>query len=251
MIHYHGFPITPDSCALNVAKAGHAFVSHAHPGQLGIAIDNAQSFAIDNGAFSSWKSGNAITDWSGFLEWAEEISYFPHCDFIVIPDSIDGDLNEQTKLIAKFIGHFGSRAMQIGAPVFHLHEPLDHASYLSRAWGRVCIGSSGEYSEIGTEKWWRRMNDVMIAMCDEKGRPRCKLHGLRMLDPRIFSKFPFSSADSTNIGRNIGIDKAWRGSYTPASKGTRALVMRERIEQHAAAHVWSPMPQQFDLLGVL
>lgn len=248
MIHYHGLPITPGSSALAAIKKGHAFVSYAHHEQLGIAIDNCQSFAIDNGAFSAWKSGNPVKDWTKFMEWADEISYLPNCDFIVIPDSIDGDLNEQTALIGTFLKHFGSRGMQIGAPVFHLHEPIEHAKYLSSAWQRVCIGSSGEYAQIGTAKWWRRMNEVMCAMCDELGRPKCKIHGLRMLDPKIFTKFPFSSADSTNIGRNIGIDSKWKGTYLPPNKDVRALVMREKIESFNSALTWEKQPIQRDLM---
>lgn len=249
MIHYHGLPITPGTSALAAIKGGHAFVSFAHPDQLGIAVEVCQSFAIDNGAFSAWRSGKPITDWTPFFEWAEEISYLPNCDFIVIPDVIDGGLNEQTALIGAFLQHFGNRGMQVGAPVFHLHEPVEHAAYLSRTWQRVCIGSSGEFAQIGTAKWWQRMNEVMGSMCDEHGRPRCKLHGLRMLDPDVFTSFPFASADSTNIGQNVGIDSAWRGTYTPPSKDVRALVMRERIEAFNSAPVWKPQPRQIDLLA--
>lgn len=244
MIHYHGLPITPDKAAAAAIKCGHAFVSFAHAGQLGLAVELCQSFAIDNGAFSAWKSGKPIENWTPFFEWAEEISYLPNFDFLVIPDVIDGDLNAQTALIGSFLQHFGSRGMSVGAPVFHLHEPLEHAFYLSGTWQRVCIGSSGEYAEIGTAKWWQRMNLVMKAMCDTHGRPRCKIHGLRMLDPAVFTRFPFSSADSTNIGRNVGIDSAWRGTYTPPNKEVRAMVMRERIEQFNAAPVWVEQPIQ-------
>lgn len=236
MIHYHGLPITPGTAANSAVKGRHAFVSFAHPSQLGIAIEVCQSFAIDNGAFSAWKSGKPVTDWKDFFEWAEEISYLPHCDFIVIPDVIDGDLNAQTALIGSFLRHFGHRGMQVGAPVFHLHEPVEHAKYLSRTWPRVCIGSSGEYASIGTPAWISRMREVVGAMCDSRGRPMCKIHGLRMLNPKVFSKYPFASADSTNVGRNIGIDQAWKGTYLPPNKEVRALVMVERIESHPAAH---------------
>jgi hypothetical protein len=249
MIHYHGLPITPGTAALAAIKRGHAFVSYAHKDQLGIAIDNCQTFAIDNGAFSAWTSGKPITDWTPFLEWAEEISYLPHCDFIVIPDQIDGCLNDQTALIGKFLQHFGSRGTRVGCPVYHLHEPLEHAGYLSRAWPRVSIGSSGDYAQIGTPKWWNRMNQVMKAMCDERGRPNCKIHGLRMLDPEIFTRFPFSSADSTNIGRNIGIDSKWKGTYLPPNKDVRALVMREKIESFNSANTWDSQPVQMELVA--
>ncbi|MDC7863915.1 hypothetical protein TH59_02950 [Pantoea ananatis] len=53
-----------------------------------------------------------------------------------------------------------------------------------------------------------------------------------MLNPLIFTKLPLASADSTNVARNIGIDKAWSGAYSPASKETRASVLVERIESH-------------------
>ena len=249
MTPYFGLPMTPDSVAIKAVKGRNAFVSWAHPDQLCIAVDVCKSFAIDNGAFSAWTAGKPIVDWSAFFDWADEISYLPHCDFIVIPDVIDGDLNEQTALIGAFLRRFGHRGMQVGAPVFHLHEPLDHARYLSRAWPRVCIGSSGEYAEIGTPKWWQRMSAVMDAMCDEKGRPNCKIHGLRMLDPDIFTRFPFSSADSTNVARNIGIDSRWRGTYTPASKEAKALVLVDRTEAFQGGLRWDRQPKQMELVA--
>jgi hypothetical protein len=61
-----------------------------------------------------------------------------------------------------------------------------------------------------------------------------------MLDPEIFTKLPFSSTDSTNIGRNVGIDKNWKnGNYPPPTKEVRAQVMRSRIEAHNAPAVWN------------
>lgn len=51
-----------------------------------------------------------------------------------------------------------------------------------------------------------------------------------MLNPAVFSEVPLSSADSTNVARNIGIDSAWRGTYQPRSKETRASILVERIE---------------------
>ena len=78
----------------------------------------------------------------------------------------------------------------------------------------------------------------MNAITGSDGLPLTKLHGLRMLNPKIFTRLPLSSADSTNIARNIGIDSAWRGTYLPPSKDVRALVMRERIESSHSARYW-------------
>ena len=79
----------------------------------------------------------------------------------------------------------------------------------------------------------------MDAVCGPDGYPICKLHGLRMLNPKVFTKLPFASADSTNIARNIGIDKRWKtGAYPPPTKESRARLMRQRIEHYQGAERW-------------
>ena len=85
----------------------------------------------------------------------------------------------------------------------------------------------------------------MAIVCDGDGMPRVKLHGLRMLNPDVFRHLPFSSADSTNVARNIGIDQAWRGTYTPPTKEARAAVMRARIESHNAPTRWAFQVPEF------
>lgn len=230
MIHYHGGPITPESCALRVWKGRHAFVSFAAPQQIEAAAGVSQSFALDNGAFSFWKAGKP-TDWSGYMDWVSQWIDHPGCDFAIIPDVIDGSENENDRLIASWPFKKG-----YSVPVWHMHESLARLRHLALEFPRVAIGTSGEYAQIGTNAWWQRMNIAMSNVCNERsGRPLTKLHGLRMLDPDVFSRFPFHSADSTNVARNIGIDGAWRGTYTPASKETRGQVIAERIEQHNSA----------------
>lgn len=233
MIHYQGLPITPETAAVEAIKAGHAFVSFRHSDQLRLAIEVCQSFAIDNGAFSAWRSGQPVTDWSSFYEWASDCRRIPSCDFAVIPDVIDGDEAANDALLYEW-----PLPRWFGAPVWHLHESIGRLERLSAEWPRICIGSSGDYATIGTTFWWARMYQAMRAICDEQGRPACKLHGLRMLDPAVFTRFPLSSADSTNIGRNIGIDKRWNGPYPPAGKSARAQVMRGQIESFNAPASW-------------
>lgn len=234
MIHYHGLPITPDTAAVAAVGGGHGFVSFAHPGQLGVASHVCQSFAIDNGAFSAWRSGNPILDWTPYYEWAGQAKLIPSCDFAVIPDVIDGDERANDELLAEW-----PLPRWFGAPVWHMHESLSRLERLASEWPRVCIGSSGEFASIGTAAWWGQMARAMRVLCDDDGRPLCKLHGLRMLNPEIFTRIPFASVDSTNIGRNIGIDQAWKGTYTPPTKEARAQVMRARIESQNAPARWS------------
>jgi hypothetical protein len=246
MIHYHGLPITPASAAIAAVGGGHSFVSFMHPQQLGIAIEHCQSFAVDNGAFSAWKSGNPITDWSRYYEWVAELHRYPSFDFAVIPDVIDGDEKANDALISEWPWSAG-HAKHIGAPVWHMHESIDRLIRLACEWPRVCIGSSGDYATVGDAKWWQRIGKAMNNITDKNGLPVCKIHGLRMLNPDVFTRLPFSSADSTNIAQNVGIDSAWRGTYTPPSKEVRATVMRERIEQHQSAIFWKYQPEQLEI----
>jgi hypothetical protein len=250
MIHYHGLPITPESCAAKVATGGHVFLSFAHAGQQGVAVGVAQSFAVDNGAYSAWRAGRPVADWGPFWEWAQEMTSMPSCDFVVLPDVIDGSEADNDDLIAEAQNRLPEWSL---APVWHLHESIGRLESLANEFSRVCLGSSGAYAEIGTTGWWRRIGEAMAAVCDDGGRPMTKLHGLRMLDINVFTKIPFASADSTNIGRNIGIDSRWSGAYSPATKETRAMLIRERIEAHNAPHVWrfsaDTQPELFAILA--
>lgn len=249
MIHYHGLPITPETAAAAAVGAGHAFVSFKYPGQLGLAASVCQSFALDNGAFSAWREGKPVEDWSEFYRWAKECQRIPSCDFAVIPDVIDGTEKDNDELVKAW-----PLPRWFGAPVWHMHESLVRLQVLVSEWPRVCIGSSGEFAVVGTAAWWGRMAQAMRIACDEDGYPLARLHGLRMLNPEVFSRLPLASADSTNIGQNVGLDVAWRGTYLPATKEARARVMRERIETHNALARWPfmtpevPEPEQGVLL---
>ena len=225
MIHYHGLPITPVDVCGETMQGKHAFVSYQHKSQLQIAMEVCQSVAVDNGAFSAWKKGKPIKDWSGFYEWISEFINHPAFDFAVIPDVIDGDevQNDELLLSCPLQKHQS-------APVWHMHESIERFYNLCHTYPRVCIGSSGSFAKIGTPQWWGRINAAMSEVVDDNGYPPCKLHGLRMLNPAIFSKLPFASVDSTNVARNIGIDQAWFGSYTPPDKVWRAKLMIARIE---------------------
>lgn len=244
MIHYHGLPITPATAAAASLVAGHAFVSFRHPDQLAIAVECAQSFAIDNGAFSAWRAGEPVTDWTPFYAWAAECLRIPACDFAIIPDVIDGDEAANDALVSEW-----PLPKWFGVPVWHMHESLARLESLSAEWPRVAIGSSGDYAVVGSAAWWSRIGQAMRVVCDQDGRPMVKLHGLRMLDPAVFTRLPFASADSTNIGRNIGIDSKWQQAYAPPTKEARAQVIRQRIEAHNAPARWSFLPiEQTELL---
>lgn len=243
MIHYHGGLITPSTAQVQAIHAGHAFVSFRAPSQLGLVMEIAQSFAVDNGAFSAWKSGSPITDWSPYYAWAASLMRHPGFDFAVIPDVIDGDEYQNDLLVDEW-----PLPRWIGAPVWHMHESVERLVRLCADWPRVCIGSSGEFAAVGNARWWERMGEAMDAICID-GMPLSRIHGLRMLNPAVFRHLPLSSADSTNIAYNIGLDIKWNGAYSPVTKEARASVMRHRIEHVNGGQRWAGIPTKFVQAG--
>lgn len=232
MLHYHGLPMTPELDMLRAFRGRHAMVSFSDPRQIEHATEICQSVTLDNGAFSAWVNKTPY-DFDGYLSWASKWVKHPCVEWCVIPDIIDGDERDNDRMLRDW-----PLPAVLSVPVYHLHESLDRLSRLTGAYPRIAIGSSGQYADPGSASWWARMAEVMDAVCDSDGMPRVKLHGLRMLDPDHFSQLPLSSADSTNVARNAGIDKAWNGPYAPRSRSVRAIVMMDRIEAHASARRW-------------
>ena len=247
MIHYHGLPITPTADMLRAMRARHMMVSYFEPRQIAEACEIGQSVVVDCGTFSAWCAG-VVPDFSGYEEFVAIWIVHPAVDWVVIPDVIDGTEERNDELIATWPF---SKALSV--PVFHLHESLDRLKRLIAQFPRIALGSSGQYADPGAPSWWSRMAELMKILCDERGMPRVKIHGLRMLDPVLFSHLPLSSADSCNVARNIGLDQAWSGTYTPRSKWARALVMMDRIEHHASARRWdgrsAGVQQNMELFG--
>lgn len=229
MIHYHGGPITPYSVAVATWKGRHGMTSFARPEQTGDMAELCQSFAIDNGAFSIWSKGGTL-DVAAYAEYVREWMRHPGFDWCLMPDTITGTEQDNANLIAQWLLH-ERMPVEISVPVWHLHESLERLDYLCRCYPRVALGSSGDYSEPGAPEWWDRMHEAMGTACDDQGRPRVKLHGLRMLNPTVFSQLPLASADSTNVARNhVRARQNYHCSPTMA-----ALLLVDRIEAHASA----------------
>lgn len=239
--------MTPTSVMLRVLQGRHAMVSFEKPQQIEEACEVCQSVVLDNGAFSAWRAGTAY-DFAGYQRWVAHWLRHPAVDWCVIPDVIDGSEDQNDALLAEW-----DLPEHFSVPVYHLHESLERLERLVRSYPRVALGSSGEYREPGSLAWWKRMAEVMAVACDSEGFPRVKLHGLRMLDPVIFSHLPLASADSVNVARNIGIDTKWTGPYVPRSQAARATVIIDRIETHAAARRWCAssggVQQNMELIG--
>ncbi len=230
MIHYHGTPVGgPKQDTIRL-------VPFTYQDDIGPVAEACQSFVFDNGAFTAWKKGRSI-DFDAYVRWVEVWHRHPGLDWAIIPDVIDGDEKDNDALLVEWPRHLP------GVPVYHLHESLDRLIRLSETWPIVALGSSGKWPTPGAVGWWRRMGEVMDAVCDEDGRPRVRLHGLRMLDPDIFTRLPLASADSTNAARNSGSTQRF-GMYCPPTVAQRAAVIADRIESYNSPAVWAGSVRQ-------
>ena len=241
MIHYHGTPIAcADDQVSRIMNGKHAFVSFAHISQLSLVQEVCQTWALDNGAFSFWKSGKE-TDWSEYYEFIANLKS-PNMDFFIIPDVIQGDEEENDRLIQEC-----PNLSCLGVPVFHTSESLDRAERLADQFPLIALGSS-EGLHPGADTWWMRINEIMEALCDENGKPKTKIHGLRMLNPDVFKKIPFASADSTSVARNTSNSYRFNGGYKPLSSHVRGQILIDRIESFNAPQFWKKQPIQLSLL---
>lgn len=190
-LHYHGTPISPKRILLRLS--GKCFcVSYAAPGQVFDCHEIGQSVLLDNGAFSFWKSGKPV-NWPGFYRWAEPwLSY--NTTWAVIPDVIDGTSEENDALLSQWPFGF------CGAPVWHLHEPIERLLGLCDNWQKICFGSSGEYATVLNDAWRRRIDEAF----SEISYRHARLPWIHMLRGMKLSGlvYPFSSVDSTDIARN-------------------------------------------------
>lgn len=241
MIHYHGMSAGGGSLkdAFALATGSHVFVSFASALKLPALAQICSTFALDNGAYRAWRKGEEF-NWGDYLEFVKQWRRHPACDWHVIPDVIDGSERENDDWIRKWPKDLG------GVPVWHLHESLDRLVRLAEDFPRVALGSSGDFSAVGTVAWWSRMEQAMEKVCDSHGRPKVKLHGMRMLDWRIFTRLPLSSADSTSAYQHGRPDKRQPSSFPfiPPSRGQRSRVWAWITESHQSAETWVPDPQE-------
>jgi hypothetical protein len=241
VIHYHGTPTGGTRIDTVRFLAGrHAMIPFPRPDDLPAAMGACASFCADNGAFSVWKRGGSL-DVDGYYQFVDSIRSHPAFDWAVIPDVIAGGERENDEQLARW--PFGEHA---GVPVWHLHESLARLRRLASAYPRVALGSSGAWSQPGTDPWWGRMRSALESIQLEGGRMPCKLHGLRMLNPAIFTRLPLASADSTNAVRNANLTGRF-GMYAPPTLGQRLCVIADRIEAHQSAAVYDGAPAEPEL----
>jgi hypothetical protein len=192
MIHYHGTPITPMSELIKMAGK-HFCVSFEDHRDIGWCVKNGQSVMLDNGAFSAFTKGKTI-DFKAYEEWIEPYLYPPN--WAIIPDVIDGSVEEQKELM-KMFSHLSNHLV---SPVWHMSLPINWLLELADNFPRFCFGSSGKYWQVGSSVWCRRADEAWNELT--KRGHKSWVHMMRGLS-LCGDVYPFASADSTNVARNF------------------------------------------------
>jgi hypothetical protein len=146
-----------------------------------------------------------------------------------VPDEIGGTVQQQRAMVATW-----PHRKEYGAPVWHLGLPLEYLFDLCNDWPRVCIGSSGEFWQVGGSAWCGRMDATFNALVRQFGRVPW-LHGLRMLGQGA-GPWPLASADSCNVALHHAEDAIC------------ADCMAQRIDAINPPTLWTERPLQEVLL---
>jgi hypothetical protein len=191
-LHFHGTPLSPRSSLL--AMAGKCLcVPFSDARDAEWALAHAQAVMWDNGAFSLFRNGGTALDIPAYYTWLEPLLGHPH--FAIPPDRIDGDAAEQAEMLNTW-----PFSKAYGAPVWHIGLPIGWLLDLVDEWPKVCFGSSGQYWQIGSDAWCRRMDEAFNVLA--RNGPMPWVHGLRMAALNG-DRWPMASTDSANVARNF------------------------------------------------
>src|SRR5262245_10332127 len=123
-----GLPLNPMP-ALEQLRGASFCVSYATRAKLGKQLNQAIELVgqdgillVDNGAFSAWQAGvDTMSDESyleGFATWANDILARCPQAIAVLPDKIDGTVEENAQLVNETVTMFPDLRVM---PIWHMH----------------------------------------------------------------------------------------------------------------------------------
>ena len=215
-------------------------ISHARRDQQHLVLELCAGFCLDNGAFSAWRRGETV-DWNKYQQWVLEMSTHPGYQFAILPDVVDGTEEENDALLDAW-------KLPCGVPVFHQGEDFNRLEWLMAHYPMIAISSVEKSLPSVTFDEW--MTECMKVLCRPNGTPRVRIHGLRMLNHKIFTKYPLYSADSSVVGQNCADPGKFTGSFAPVSTEVRGAVMLDRLDSYQSPWSFKPAPvEQLPLFG--
>lgn len=243
-VHYHGGPIwggkdcPTDWLIKALYMDSGALVSFARMDQLKKIVNIPCKLVLDNGAFSKWKKAKStgkVVCWDAEWEKYYDVvgQWYSRIEWFIIPDVIEGTEEENDRLIEQVPAWLMDKAV----PVWHSIESLERLLTLCKKFDRVAIGCCGPHGSIRSKAWKARMDEVFDFLLIQNYM-EVKLHGLRMLDGRALSMYPFDSADSTNVATNVPKTKVRFPEIT--DKLARTVCLKTCIEKvkPPSVHDW-------------
>ena len=198
MIHYHGTPISPKA-ERDKLKGKHFCVSYARSDNIQWCIKNAQSIMLDNGAFTSYTQGKSFNS-NKYQKWLDD--KLLGANWAVIPDVIGGSIQDQKDCISQW-----AYPKHLSAPVWHMNLSFDWLREILNEYPRFCFGSSGQFWKVGSDDWKKQADLAWNIIEQSNCRPWVHMmRGLSMCK----GKYPFASADSTNVARNFKSHNPWK-----------------------------------------
>lgn len=232
-IHYHGGPITPQSVLYELR--GRCFcVSYGSPHQVARVQEQSQATMFDNGAWRYFnedrKAGREPSErqWGDYYAWCER--WLRPGDWAVIPDVIGGGSQLQDALVREW-----PLGQQLGAPVWHMDEPIDRLVRLASEWPRVCIGSTEDYFVVLSPAWVRRMDEAWNTLA-RSNQFLPMIHMLRGMQCSGL-RWPFASVDSTDVAQNHN------------RQHNSARAMADRWDAMQCPGKWVVQPEQMELVA--
>jgi hypothetical protein len=150
----------------------------------------------DNGAFTAYTKGK-LFDTEGYIKWLDDKLY--GANWAVIPDIIGGTVEQQKDFLKAW-----PYPKHLSYAVWHMDLPISWLVELVDKYPNICFGSSGTYWKVLSKEWENRADEAWEAIDKTGSRPRVHMmRGLKVCGHR----WPFASADSTNIARNHGSHK--------------------------------------------
>src|SRR5262245_58194099 len=170
-------------------------------GAVAMATDPLITLMLDSGAFSAWRQNKTIplADYIAFVKEVKD-SVQTYLNLDAIPGSKDRRRTrkdaetaaEQSRRNLKAMKDAGLRPL----PVFHQGERVD--------WLKQMLKDAEDYIAISTNKNQpdddeREFLDLTFSvLCDEKGWPLVRVHGLGVAHVDLLRRFPFASVDATS-----------------------------------------------------
>lgn len=266
---FHGTPITPDTLLMSLKpRTICCCISYWRPDQMALLARIARKVMIDCGAYSIFMANRrAMEKWrqacdaalaigaplprepvpvvvdrafrEGYLSFVRHwIPLLPAGSFFVPFDEIDAGTQVQNALLEEL----PEGMIPYAWPVWHMDEPLERAIGLLIVYGKMCVGSTGEFLTVGSKAWRAQMDALFNLIKATFGDDLPPIHMLRgMQCQKDNFDYPFVSVDSTDVGRNHNRLNEDVGDLTGM---TKLELFQGRIaywEQHNCPTVWPPL----------